>query len=203
MAFWRGWILYPLTVSPKMFPFFYCIPQYRSIDDDPKIATGRRYKELSFLFNILAARAVETEETYEIAVVGNNRILQDVEARIKKMGVNQEKVTTTRADETDELDGNMIADGLSDEPRIKGIKVKPEKNKVGSSRRFMSALEKATRKRRSKNKISTSRTTKVNMQGSNLLELNLNSPYFASPTEVCPDAKLKYSIFLFICAVIL
>ncbi|KAL6560930.1 Heme oxygenase 1 [Orobanche hederae] len=37
------------------------LPQYRSIDDDPKIATGRRYKELSYLFNILAARTAETE----------------------------------------------------------------------------------------------------------------------------------------------
>lgn len=69
------------------------LPQYRSIDDDPRIATGRRYKELSYVFNRLAARAAETEETYEIAVVGNNRIIQDVEAKIKKMGVNQDKVT--------------------------------------------------------------------------------------------------------------
>ncbi|KAL1814198.1 hypothetical protein ACET3Z_024263 [Daucus carota] len=200
-------------------------------NDDPKIATGRRYKELSYVFNRLAERAAETEETYQIAVVGNNRILQDVEAKIKRMGVNQDRVTAAPADETDELefslvDGNMIADGLSDEPQIKGIKVKSKKNKAGSSRRFMSALEKATKKRSSKNKISTSRATKtteklsevnqnnmnspilqsdfgevsashytqqVNTQGSNLLELNLNTPYFGSATEYNAKSNFKLS----------
>ncbi|WOG92501.1 hypothetical protein DCAR_0311770 [Daucus carota subsp. sativus] len=39
------------------------LPQYRSTDDDPKIAMGRRYKDLSYVFNRLAVRAAETEET--------------------------------------------------------------------------------------------------------------------------------------------
>ena len=111
--------------------------------------------------------------------MGNNRILQDVEAKIKKRGVNQNRVTAAPADETDELefslvDGNMIADGLSDEPQIKGIKVKSKKNKAGSSRRFMSALEKATKKRSSKNKISTSRATKTTEKLSEVIIFILN-----------------------------
>lgn len=83
----------------------------------------------------MVAKAAETEETYEIVVVGNNRILQNVEARIKKMGVSQEKDVATPTAGIDELevsqvDENMIVDGLSDEPRIKGIKVKPKKIKL-------------------------------------------------------------------------
>lgn len=83
----------------------------------------------------MVAKAAETEETYEIVVVGNNRILQNVEARIKKMGMSQEKDAATPTAGIDELevsqvDENMIVDGLSDEPRIKGIKVKPKKIKL-------------------------------------------------------------------------
>lgn len=51
------------------------------------------------------------------------------------MVVNEERVVVTPTSwtyefEVSQVDGNMIVDGLRNEPRIKGIKVKPKKSKV-------------------------------------------------------------------------
>ncbi|KAG0471873.1 hypothetical protein HPP92_016419 [Vanilla planifolia] len=51
---------------------------------DPKVEFRRRYKELCRLFVQVAAKAAETEETYAIAAGQVNKLLQDVERRLRK-----------------------------------------------------------------------------------------------------------------------
>lgn len=63
----------------------------------------------------MAARAAEMEETYEVTIVGYNRILEEVEVRIKNWEVSKDKVDATQTDRVDEPEVSLVnADMLGD-----------------------------------------------------------------------------------------
>ena len=98
-------------------------------NEDPKALIANRYRELCRLQTLIATKAAEDEETYNIAVIGFNKILEDVEAH-SKVG------------ETHKPSSSHV----ENENKIKGVKKKERAR--GKSSRPKSALEKAYKKKR-------------------------------------------------------
>ena len=100
-------------------------------NEDPKAQIANRYRELCRVQTLIATNVAETEETYNIAVTGFNKILEEVEAHRK-------------AEEVHKPNSSRIH--VRDEKKIKGVKKK--ERVCGKSSRPKGALEKAYKKKR-------------------------------------------------------
>ncbi|KAM1292043.1 hypothetical protein ACFX13_019393 [Malus domestica] len=114
-----------------------------SSKDDPKTNIVRRYKELCRLHIQLATRAAESPEAYEIAISRLNKTLGEVDACLKEKATQQPtQVSASKLSETICIDDNVI--------QVRGIKTKEKV--AGNSKRPRNALEKATKKKKPRNK---------------------------------------------------
>ncbi|KAM1189748.1 hypothetical protein ACFX2J_025390 [Malus domestica] len=114
-----------------------------SSKDDPKANIVRRYKELCRLHIQLATRAAESPEAYEIAISRLNKTLGEVDACLKEKETQQPtQVNASELSETICIDDNVI--------QVRGIKTKEKV--AGNSKRPRNALEKATKKKKPRNK---------------------------------------------------
>ncbi|KAI0519010.1 hypothetical protein KFK09_006449 [Dendrobium nobile] len=121
---------------------------------DPKIELRRRYKELCRLFVQVAAKAAETEETYAIAAGQINKLLQEVEKRLRKRYKPDPEGEHTELNALEvELGQTMEGDVSSREQmqtqKLKGMKltankkkkkIRPQQISVGTAEQNLSAI---------------------------------------------------------------
>ncbi|KAL7162511.1 hypothetical protein ACSBR2_042910 [Camellia fascicularis] len=108
---------------------------------------GRQYKELCHLCTQLATRAAETEKTYKIALDGLNKILEEVNASLRGVVIEKTCLGTSHANNNlFKQNETICVDGI--DVRVRGIKVK-ERTNSKSSKMSKSALERATKKKKS------------------------------------------------------
>ncbi|KAL7229944.1 hypothetical protein ACSBR2_008483 [Camellia fascicularis] len=110
--------------------------------EDPKAMIGRQYKELCRLCTQLATRATKMEKTYKIALDGLNKILEEVNASLRGVVIKKTCLRTSHANNNlFKQNETICVDGIA-------IKVK-ERTNSKSSKRPKSALERATKKKKS------------------------------------------------------
>ncbi|KAK0575370.1 hypothetical protein LWI29_038009 [Acer saccharum] len=111
-----------------------------SLNEDAKASMAKRYRDLCRLQTQVATKAAMTEQTYEIAMNSLYKVIEDVEAHMRGMEVQDLDSSNNQGNTLPTSDGNVM-DG-----KIKGVKTKGRPH--GKSGRFKSALERATKKKK-------------------------------------------------------
>ncbi|KAK1552896.1 hypothetical protein Q3G72_025285 [Acer saccharum] len=111
-----------------------------SLNEDAKASMAKRYRDLCRLQTQVATKAAMREQTYEIAMNSLYKVIEDVEAHMRGMEVQDLDSSNIQGSTLPTSDGNVM-DG-----KIKGVKTKGRPR--GKFGRFKSALERATKKKK-------------------------------------------------------
>ncbi|BBN69248.1 hypothetical protein Prudu_843S001100 [Prunus dulcis] len=118
-----------------------------SSTNDPKVEIVRRYRELCRLHTQLATRAAGCGKAYEIVIRRLNQTFDEVDACLKEKSSQEMcEVISPVINSRSELNECINVD--DDIIKVRGIKIK--ERVVGSSKRPKNALEKLTKKRRTR-----------------------------------------------------
>ncbi|XP_020426620.1 protein FAR1-RELATED SEQUENCE 5 [Prunus persica] len=118
-----------------------------SSTNDPKVEIVRRYRELCRLHTQLATRAAGCGKAYEIVIRRLNQTFDEVDACLKEKSSQEMcEVISLVINSRSELNECINVD--DDIIKVRGIKIK--ERVVGSSKRPKNALEKLTKKRRTR-----------------------------------------------------
>ena len=132
------YILKRWTISAKKGAIGRCLDDNIKTVEDRKASMARRYKELCRMQTQIATKAAESEEAFNIAIRGLNKILEDVDGSSKSQDIEKSTSGILR-----NCNNNNILDGIG---RVKGIKTKERVR--GTFNRPKGALERTKKKKK-------------------------------------------------------